>query len=165
MNIKTEIKNSTEDMVRWRQHIHENPETAYNEINTSNFIANKLKEFGVEVHQEIGKTGLVGIIHGKKNNSNKTIGIRADIDALPMSEKTNLPYASKNEGAMHACGHDGHTTMLLGAAKYLAETRNFNGTVHCIFQPAEEGGNAGAKAMIEDGLFKRFNIESHLGNT
>lgn len=163
MNIKTEIKNSIQDMLHWRQHIHENPETAYKEINTSNFIADKLKEFGIEVHQNIGKTGLVGIIHGKNNDSNKAIGIRADIDALPMSEKTNLPYASKNEGAMHACGHDGHATMLLGAAKYLAQTRNFNGTVHCIFQPAEEGGNAGAKAMIEDGLFKRFNIESIWG--
>jgi hippurate hydrolase len=163
MNIKNKIKDSIQDMVQWRKHIHENPETAYNEIDTSNFISKKLKEFGIEVHQEIGKTGVVGIIHGKNTNSNKTVGIRADIDALPMTEKTNLPYASKNDGAMHACGHDGHTTMLLGAAKYLAETRNFNGTVHCIFQPAEEGGNAGAKAMIKDGLFKKFKIDSVWG--
>ena len=132
MNIKNKIKYSIQDMVQWRKHIHENPETAYNEIDTSNFISKKLKEFGIEVHQEIGKTGVVGIIQGKNTDSNKTVGIRADIDALPMTEKTNLPYASKNDGAMHACGHDGHTTMLLGAAKYLAETRNFNGTVHFI---------------------------------
>jgi len=163
MNIKMKIKDAAQDMVKWRHHIHQYPETAFNEINTSDFISQKLKEFGIEVHKGIGKTGLVGVIHGKNTSSDKTIGIRADIDALPMTEKTNLPYASKNEGAMHACGHDGHTTMLLGAAKYLAETRNFNGTVYLIFQPAEEGGNAGAKAMIRDGLFKRFKIDSIWG--
>ena len=164
MNIKHKIKNIAPEMIEWRHNIHENPEIAYQEKDTSDFISKKLKEFGIEVHQGIGKTGIVGIINGKKNKGlEKSIGIRADMDALPMIEKTNLPYASKNVGSMHACGHDGHTTMLLGAAKYLSATRNFYGTVYCIFQPAEEGGNAGAKSMINDGLFKQFKIDSVWG--
>ena len=163
MNIKQKIELITPAMIEWRHSIHEKPEVAYQEKDTSDFISKKLNEFGIEVHQGIGKTGIVGIIKGKNSNSKKTIGIRADMDALPMTEKTNLPYASKNEGSMHACGHDGHSTMLLGAAKYLAETRNFHGTVYCIFQPAEEGGNAGAKAMINDGLFKKFKIDTVWG--
>ena len=164
MSIKDKIKNITPEMIEWRHAIHERPEVAYQEEKTSLFISNKLSEFDIEVHKGIGKTGIVGVIHGKENKGpKKSIGIRADIDALPMTEKTNLPYASKNEGSMHACGHDGHTTMLLGAAKYLSETRNFHGTVYCIFQPAEEGGNAGAKAMINDGLFKKFKINSVWG--
>ena len=114
--------------------------------------------------RDSGKTGVIGIIQGKKHKGQeKSIAIRADMDALPMTEKTNLPYSSKNEGAMHACGHDGHSTMLLGAAKYLSETKNFYGKVYCVFQPAEEGGNAGAKAMIDDGLFKKFKIDSVWG--
>ena len=163
MNIKKKIEQITPEMIKWRQSIHENPEVAYQEKDTSDFIAKKLNEFGIEVHQGIGKTGIVGVIKGKNSKSEMAIGIRADMDALPMTEKTNLSYASKNEGAMHACGHDGHSTMLLGAAKYLAETRNFHGTVYCIFQPAEEGGNAGAKAMINDGLFKKFKIDTVWG--
>ena len=163
MNIKQKIEQITPAMIEWRHSIHEKPEVAYQEKDTSDFISKKLNEFGIEVHQGIGKTGIVGIIKGKNSNSKKTIGIRADMDALPMTEKTNLHYSSKNEGAMHACGHDGHSTMLLGAAKYLAETRNFHGTVFCIFQPAEEGGNAGAKAMINDGLFKKFKIDTVWG--
>ena len=163
MNIKQKIEQITPAMIEWRHSIHQKPEVAYQEKDTSDFISRKLNEFGIEVHQGIGKTGIVGIIKGKNSNSKKTIGIRADMDALPMTEKTNLPYASKNEGSMHACGHDGHSTMLLGAAKYLAETRNFHGTVYCIFQPAEEGGNAGAKAMINDGLFKKFKIDTVWG--
>src|SRR5210317_2329449 len=162
MNIKNKIKDSIQDMVQWRKHIHENPETAFNEIDTSNFISEKLKEFGIEVHQEIGKTGVVGIIQGKNTDSNKTVGIRADIDALPMTEKTNLPYASKNDGAMHACGHDGHTTMLLGAAKYLAETRKFSGRVALIFQPAEET-IGGGRIMVEEGIMERFDISQVYG--
>src|SRR6056300_160349 len=162
MNIKNKIKDSIQDMVQWRKHIHENPETAYNEINTSNFISEKLKEFGIEVHQEIGKTGVVGIIQGKNTDSNKTVGIRADIDALPMTEKTNLPYASKNDGAMHACGHDGHTTMLLGAARHLAGHGDFSGRAVFIFQPAEEHGKGGP-AMIADGLFDRFPVDAVYG--
>ena len=163
MNIKKKIEQITPEMLKWRHSIHSKPEIAYQEKDTSDFISKKLREFGIEVHQGIGKTGVVGIIKGKNSNSERAIGIRADMDALPITEKTNLPYTSKNEGAMHACGHDGHSTMLLGAAKYLAETRNFYGTVYCIFQPAEEGGNAGAKAMINDGLFKKFKIDTVWG--
>ena len=164
MNINKQIQVLIPEMREWRHHIHQNPEIAYEENNTSDFIAKKLNEFGIEVHRGFGGTGIVGVIHGQhKGTSNKSIGIRADMDALPMSEKTNLIYSSKNEGKMHACGHDGHSTMLLGAAKYLAQTRNFCGTVYCIFQPAEEGGNAGAKAMINDGLFTKFHIDSVWG--
>ncbi len=164
MNIKQKIKDIVPEMTEWRRQIHEKPEIAYQEKVTSKFIANKLKDFGIEVIEEFGKTGVVGIIQGKENKGQeKSIAIRADMDALPMTEKTNLPYSSKNEGAMHACGHDGHSTMLLGAAKYLSETKNFYGKVYCVFQPAEEGGNAGAKAMINDGLFKKFKINSVWG--
>ena len=164
MTIKKEIISLVPEMEKWRQHIHQYPEIAYEEKETSDFIAKKLEEFGIEVHRGFGGTGLVGVIHGQDAGaSKKAIGIRADIDALPMIEKTNLPYSSKNEGRMHACGHDGHTTMLLGAAHYLSKTKNFNGTVYCIFQPAEEGGNAGAKAMIKDGLFEKFKMDSVWG--
>ena len=164
MNIKQKIKDIVPEMTEWRHQIHKKPEIAYQEKVTSKFIANKLKDFGLEVIEEFGKTGVVGIIQGKENKGEeKSIAIRADMDALPMTEKTNLPYSSKNEGAMHACGHDGHSTMLLGAAKYLSETKNFYGKVYCVFQPAEEGGNAGAKAMINDGLFKKFKIDSVWG--
>jgi hippurate hydrolase len=164
MEIRKHIKDLIPEMNLWRHYIHENPEIAYEEHNTSDFIATKLTEFNIEIHRGLGGTGIVGVIHGKDNGaSKKSLGIRADIDALPMTEKTNLSYSSKNDGKMHACGHDGHTTMLLGAAKYLAETKNFLGTVYCIFQPAEEGGNAGAKSMIKDGLFSKFNIDSVWG--
>ena len=164
MNIKQKIKDIVPEMTEWRRQIHEKPEIAYQEKVTSKFIANKLKDFGLEVIEEFGETGVVGIIQGKENKGKeKSIALRADMDALPMTEKTNLPYSSKNEGAMHACGHDGHSTMLLGAAKYLSETKNFYGKVYCVFQPAEEGGNAGAKAMINDGLFKKFKIDSVWG--
>ena len=164
MTIRKHIKNFVPEMNEWRHYIHENPEIAYEEHNTSDFIAAKLTEFNIEVHRGLGGTGIVGVIHGKDNGaSKKSLGIRADIDALPMTEKTNLTYSSKNDGKMHACGHDGHTTMLLGAAKYLSKTKNFLGTVYCIFQPAEEGGNAGAKSMIKDGLFSKFNIDSVWG--
>ena len=164
MDIRKHIKDLIPEMNQWRHYIHENPEIAYEEHNTSDFIATKLTEFNIEIHCGLGGTGIVGVIHGKDNGASKrSLGIRADIDALPMTEKTNLSYSSKNDGKMHACGHDGHTTMLLGAAKYLAETKNFLGTVYCIFQPAEEGGNAGAKSMIKDGLFSKFNIDSVWG--
>jgi hippurate hydrolase len=164
MDIRKHIKDLIPEMNLWRHYIHENPEIAYEEHNTSDFIATKLTEFNIEIHRGLGGTGIVGVIHGKDNGASKrSLGIRADIDALPMTEKTNLSYSSKNDGKMHACGHDGHTTMLLGAAKYLAETKNFLGTVYCIFQPAEEGGNAGAKSMIKDGLFSKFNIDSVWG--
>ncbi len=148
------------DMRTWRQDIHRHPELAYQEHRTATKVAELLRAFGVdEVTEGIGKTGVVGII---RNGSGGRIGLRADMDALPIVEETGLPYASEHDGVMHACGHDGHTAMLLGTAKYLAETRNFSGTVVLVFQPAEEGA-AGAKAMLEDGLFERFPVDAIYG--
>ena len=165
MRLKKELNELHVDMISWRHQIHQNPEIAYEEEKTAEFVAKKLEDFGIAVHRGLGKTGVVGVIdgHGEAECKLKAIGLRADMDALPMTEQTNLPYTSKNLNAMHACGHDGHTTMLLGAAKYLAEHRPFKGTVYCIFQPAEEGGNAGARSMIKDGLFEKFPMESVWG--
>ena len=150
----------------WRRDIHEHPELGYEERRTSAFVADRLREFGCdEVATGLGGTGVVGVIKGRKPAGNadvKVIGLRADMDALPIEEATGLPYASKTSGKMHACGHDGHTAMLLGAARYLAETRNFAGQAVVIFQPAEEGG-FGAAAMIKDGLFERFTIDQVFG--
>ena len=147
----------------WRREIHGNPELLYEVHRTAAVVADKLKEFGCdEVVPGIGRTGVVGIIKGRRQASGKVIGMRADMDALPMTELTGLPYASQTPGKMHACGHDGHTAMLLGAAKYLCETRNFDGTVVLIFQPAEEGG-AGGKAMVDDGLMERWQIQEVYG--
>jgi amidohydrolase len=136
-----------------RQDIHAHPELGLEEHRTAEIVARKLEEWGIEVHRGVGVTGVVGVL--RNGNGQTAIGLRADMDALPVQEINDFPYASKNPGRMHACGHDGHTTMLLGAAKYLAETRNFNGTVNFIFQPAEEG-TGGALAMLKDGLFERF---------
>jgi hippurate hydrolase len=136
-----------------RRDIHAHPELGLEEYRTSELVATKLAEWGIEVHRGVGKTGVVGVL--RNGNGHGSVGLRADMDALPILEANGLPHASKTPGLMHACGHDGHTTMLLGAAKYLAETRNFNGTVNFIFQPAEEG-LGGAQAMIKDGLFERF---------
>jgi amidohydrolase len=160
------ILNSAIDMQpeisRWRRHLHEMPELQYDVHKTAAFVAEKLKEFGCdEVVTGIGRTGVVGIIKGTKG-SGTTIGLRADMDALPITEATGLPHASKTPGKMHACGHDGHTAMLLGAAKHLAETRNFPGSIAVIFQPAEEGG-AGARAMVRDGMMEKFNISKVFG--
>lgn len=141
------------EMVALRHDLHSHPELAYEEHRTADIVATLLKKWGYEVATGVGKTGVVGRL--KVGEGNHSIGLRADFDALPIEEQTNLEYSSKNEGKMHACGHDGHTTMLLTAARYLAETRNFNGTVNVIFQPAEEGF-AGAQAMIDDGLFEKF---------
>jgi hippurate hydrolase len=165
MNLIDDLKSAHSEIASWRQHLHENPDIAYEEKDTSNFVAAKLESFGVEVHRGFGGTGLVGVIHGSQGDpaSGKAIGLRADMDALPMSEETNLAYASKRSGRMHACGHDGHTTMLLAAARHFAQTRNFHGTIYCIFQPAEEGGNAGARSMIKDGLFEKFHMDSVWG--
>jgi hippurate hydrolase len=148
------------EMTEWRRDIHAHPETAFEENRTSELVATKLKEWGIEVHTGLGKTGVVGVL--KAGNSDRTIGLRADMDALHIEEANDLPYASRIEGKMHACGHDGHTTMLLGAARYLAETKNFDGTVYFIFQPAEEN-EGGGRAMIEDGLFKKFQMEQVYG--
>ena len=146
-----------EQITQWRHQIHQKPEFGFDEHETSAFVAQKLEEFGIEVHRNIGQTGVVGIL--KCGSSNKSIGLRADMDALKINEKNEFKYASKNEGLMHACGHDGHTSMLLGAAKVLSESKSFNGTIYFIFQPCEEHG-LGAKAMIADGLFTRWNIDA-----
>lgn len=147
----------------WRRDFHAHPEILFDLPRTSAIVAEKLRSFGCdEVVTGLGRTGVVGIIEGRGAGSGRTIGLRADMDALPMTEKTGLPHASTVPGKMHACGHDGHTAMLLGAAKYLAETRNFEGRVALIFQPAEEGGGGG-KVMIEDGLIERFDIAEVYG--
>ncbi len=147
----------------WRRDFHENPELLYDTHRTSKIVKEKLTSFGCDqVVTGLGRTGVVGVIHGRSNSNGKTIGLRADMDALPIKEITNLEYSSKKDGMMHACGHDGHTAMLLGAAKYLSETRNFDGKVVVIFQPAEEGG-AGAKEMCEDGLMSDFDISEVYG--
>ena len=138
-----------------RRDIHAHPELSFQEDRTSALVADKLTAWGIEVHRGLAKTGIVGVIPGKKKASGRGIGLRADMDCLPMHEKNNFDHRSRNEGRMHACGHDGHTTMLLGAARYLAETRNFDGTAYLIFQPAEEGGGGG-EVMVKEGLFERF---------
>ena len=138
-----------------RRDIHAHPELAFQENRTSDLVAGGLLSWGVEVHRGLAKTGLVGVVKGKKTGSGRAVGLRADMDCLPIHETGTIPYRSKHAGRMHACGHDGHTTMLLGAARYLAETRNFDGTAYLIFQPAEEGGGGG-KVMVEEGLFERF---------
>jgi len=154
------------DIAAWRRTLHQQPELMYDVEGTAAFVAERLREFGCdEVVTGLGRTGVVGVIRGARpagTGDLKTIGLRADMDALPIVEATGLPYASKVPGKMHACGHDGHTAMLLGAARYLAETRNFAGDAVMIFQPAEEGG-AGAAAMIDDGLMERFGIDQVYG--
>jgi hippurate hydrolase len=160
MTIPAEIQQLRPQMQQWRHHLHQFPETAFEENQTSDYIANLLREFGLEVHQGLGKTGVVATLsHG---TSDKKIALRADIDALPIQEQNQLPYKSQHQGKMHACGHDGHSAMLLGAATYLSKNRNFDGTIYFIFQPAEEG-QAGAQKMIEDGLFEKFPAESVYG--
>ncbi len=151
------------EIAGWRQDFHRHPELQYDVHRTAARVAELLAGFGVdEVATGIGRTGVVGVIRGRAPGAGKVIGLRADMDALPISEQTGKPYASTVPGKMHACGHDGHTAMLLGAAKYLAETRNFAGTAVVIFQPAEEGG-AGGRAMLEDGLVERFGISEFYG--
>jgi len=163
MPIRPAIKDIVPDAQSWRREIHQNPELLYDVEETAKFVAERLRAFGCdEVKTAIGRTGVVGVIQGAKGSSSRAIGLRADMDALPIEEETNLPYRSKIPGKMHACGHDGHTAMLLGAARRLAETRDFAGKAVVIFQPAEEGG-AGAMAMIDDGLMDRFGIEEVYG--
>jgi hippurate hydrolase len=155
------IEGYVDDLIAIRRDLHAHPEIGFEEVRTSGIVAEKLKQWGIEVHRGIGGTGLVGVLKGK-GNGGKRIGLRADMDALPMEENTNLGWRSTVPGKFHGCGHDGHTTMLLGTARYLAETRNFDGTVHFIFQPAEEG-LGGARAMIKDGLFEKFPCDEIYG--
>ncbi len=160
MPIINSIAALEEEMTEWRRDFHMHPELAYQEVRTSGKVAELLESWGIEVTKGLGKTGVVGVIKG--SGDGPSLGLRADMDALPIDEMNDTPWKSQNAGVMHACGHDGHTTMLLGAAKYLAETRNFNGTVNLIFQPAEEG-YAGAKAMMDDGLFEKFPCDQVYG--
>ncbi len=156
MAVINRIAGYSEEMAAWRQHLHAHPELAFDCVNTAAFVVERLKAFGIEeIHGGFAKTGLVALIHGKEPGP--VIGLRADMDALPIPEETGLDYASMVPGVMHACGHDGHTVMLLGAARYLAETRNFAGTVALIFQPAEEDGG-GANVMVQEGVLDRFGI-------
>ncbi len=157
MPVINRIADFADDMTAWRRHLHANPELRFECYETANFVARMLREFGVdEIHEGIAKTGIVAIINGRA--SGPTIGLRADMDALPMQEETGLDYASTVAGKMHACGHDGHTAMLLGAARYLAETRNFAGRVALIFQPAEEDGGGG-QVMVREGILDRFDVK------
>ncbi|MGY6703825.1 M20 aminoacylase family protein [Roseinatronobacter sp.] len=163
MPIKNRFAELLPEITEWRRDFHAHPEILYDCHRTAGIVAQKLREFGCdEVVEGIGGTGVVGVIRGRKAGSGRVVGLRADMDALPITEATGLDYASKEAGKMHACGHDGHTAMLLGAAKYLTETRNFDGTVAVIFQPAEEGGGGG-RAMCEDGLMERFGIHEVYG--
>lgn len=163
MAILNRFSEMFEEISTWRRDLHAHPELRFEEYRTAAFVASKLKEFGVdEIVTDFGGTGVVGVIHGQKNTSGRSIGFRADMDALPIQEVNDLPHASTIPGKMHACGHDGHTSMLLGAAKYLAETRNFDGKIVLAFQPAEEGGG-GARAMIDAGLMDKWNVEEIYG--
>jgi len=163
MPVRNRFAELLPEITAWRRDFHEHPELQYDTHRTSGIVAAKLREFGCdEVVEGIGRTGVVGVIRGKATGSGRVVGLRADMDALPILEATGAPHASKTPGRMHACGHDGHTAMLLGAAKYLAETRNFDGTVIVIFQPAEEGG-AGGKAMCDDGMMERWGIQEVYG--
>ena len=151
------------EITEWRRDLHEHPELLFDVHRTAGVVAEKLREFGCdEVVEGLGRTGVVGIINGKNSSSDNVIGLRADMDALPIHETSGVAHASKTDGKMHACGHDGHTAMLLGAAKYLCETRNFNGRVAVIFQPAEEGGGGGDE-MVKDGMMDKFKIKEVYG--
>ncbi|MBU2982041.1 amidohydrolase [Lentibacter algarum] len=163
MPVQNRFAEFADELTEWRRDIHRHPEIRFEENRTAAFVAERLQAFGCdEVVTGFAKTGVVAVIKGRETGSGRTLGFRADMDALPITEATGLDYASENAGKMHACGHDGHTTMLLGAAKYLAETRNFDGTIVLIFQPAEEGGG-GARLMLEEGLVDTFGIDEFYG--
>ncbi|WP_298842197.1 M20 aminoacylase family protein [uncultured Roseobacter sp.] len=163
MPVKNRFAELHQDITAWRRDMHEHPELLFDTHRTAALVAEKLRAFGCdEVVTGIGRTGVVGVIRGKSDTSGKVVGLRADMDALPITEQTGVDYVSREPGKMHACGHDGHTAMLLGAAQYLAETRNFNGSVAVIFQPAEEGGGGG-REMCEDGMMERFGIQEVYG--
>lgn len=161
MAIINRIADFHQELTEWRRALHMHPETAFEEVWTSGFVAERLESFGVEVHRGLAGTGVVGVIKGQGDGSRK-IGLRADMDALDLTESNDFDHKSRNPGKMHGCGHDGHTAMLLGAAKYLAETRNFDGTVYLIFQPAEEN-EGGGRRMVEEGLFEQFPAETVWG--
>ena len=160
MAIKNRIAEFHDEMTAWRRDIHAHPETAFEEVRTADIVAEKLTSFGIEIHRGLAKTGVVGVL--QNGNSSRRIGLRADMDALHIHELNDFDYRSTHDGKMHACGHDGHTTMLLGAAKYLAETHRFDGTVYFIFQPAEEN-EAGGRVMVDEGLFEQFPAEDVYG--
>ena len=164
MNILPEIAAHVPEMNEWRHHIHAHPETAFEETATAAFVADKLASFGLEVHTGLAKTGVVGVLRGGDgaSSASNAIGLRADLDALHVRERSGVPYASRSEGRMHACGHDGHTTMLLGAARALAQRKRLDGTVYFIFQPAEEN-EGGGRVMVEEGLFERFPMRAVYG--
>lgn len=163
MTIRKRFSDLQNEIGEWRRHLHRHPELGFDTFDTAKFVTTKLKEFGCnEILTAIARTGVVGLIHGNDMTSGRVIGLRADMDALPILESTGAEYESTNIGKMHACGHDGHTAMLLGAAKYLAETRNFNGSVAVIFQPAEENGGGG-KVMVDEGMMEQFNIQEVYG--
>lgn len=163
MPIKNRLAEMHDEITGWRRYLHQHPELMFDVHETANFVVEQLRGFGIDdITTGIGQTGVVAVIRGRTDDAGRVIGLRADMDALPIKEATGLEYASTVPGKMHACGHDGHTAMLLGAAKYLAETRNFDGTVVLIFQPAEEGGGGG-KAMVDDGLMDRWNIQEVYG--
>ena len=153
------IQKFHQELTLLRRDLHANPELGFQEIRTASIVAGALEALGVEVHRGVGRTGVVGVIRGQRHDSGRSIGLRADMDALPIKEEGAAQYCSTVPGLMHACGHDGHTAILLGTAKYLAQTRQFDGTAILIFQPAEEG-LGGAKAMLDDGLFERFPCDS-----
>ncbi len=161
MAVINRIAEFHEEIAAWRRDLHAHPETAFEERRTSDFVAEKLAEWGIEVHRGLAETGVVGVLAGRRDNGRR-IGLRADMDALHIHEQNNFAHRSLNDGRMHACGHDGHSAMLLGAAKYLAETRNFDGTVYLIFQPAEEN-EGGGRVMVEQGLFEKFPAEAVFG--
>ncbi len=163
MSLIAEIEREHEGLTAIRRDIHAHPELAFQENRTSDIVAAQLAKWGIEVHRGLGKTGVVGVLRGKRGDSRRSVGFRADMDALPMPEHNRFAHASQNPGRMHGCGHDGHTTMLLGAAQHLARDRDFDGVINFIFQPAEEGGNAGARAMMEDGLFDKFPCDEIYG--
>jgi hippurate hydrolase len=160
MNVLKQLKDLQKEMQEWRRDIHAHPEIAFEEHRTAKIVAEKLESFGIEVETGLASTGVVGTL--KKGKGNRAIGLRADLDALPISEANDFEYKSKHEGLMHACGHDGHTAMLLGAAKYLSEQGDFDGTINFIFQPAEEN-EGGARTMIEEGLFEKYPVDSVYG--
>ena len=164
MNVNSRLTEWHPEMTAWRRELHAHPQTAFEETFASELIASKLQAWGIETHRGLAKTGVVGVIRGKQtgNARLRNIGLRADIDALDIEEQNDVPHRSQNPGKMHACGHDGHTTMLLGAARYLAESRNFAGTINVIFQPAEEN-EGGGRVMVEEGLFNQFPCDAVFG--